>query len=302
MQTSSNGIDFLEIHEAVVLRAYRCPAGIWTIGAGLTAASGVVTPKAGMQITVAEARRLLILALRRNYEPSVARVMPGAAPHEFDAGVSFHFNTGAIGRASWVRCWIERDWNATKAALGLWNKGGGRVLPGLVRRRGEEFELLRHARYGHAVRVRIELPLGNANARIAPPLTAADLPRMVRDFATLGYKLGQPIALNADEVRRFQRDHGLTVDAIIGRATAATLQRRIDARRKLAETAVGGAALGGAEATALPEVVGLPDWAGWVALAVLGVIALRQAWNYRDALAAKLQRIAPSIAEKLRSI
>lgn len=47
MQTTSEdkGIPFLEAHEGVALTAYRCPAGKWTIGAGLTAASGVVEPR-----------------------------------------------------------------------------------------------------------------------------------------------------------------------------------------------------------------------------------------------------------------
>ena len=103
MQTSAEGVAFIERHEGVVLTAYRDPVGIWTIGSGLTAASGVVKPKAGMKISKAEAARLLSKALATNYEPAVARTMPGARQHEFDGGVSFHFNTGAIGRASWVR-------------------------------------------------------------------------------------------------------------------------------------------------------------------------------------------------------
>lgn len=172
-QTSSKGVAFLERHEGVVLKAYRCPAGVWTIGPGLTAGSGVVRPKAGMTITRAEATHLLQLALRQNYEPGVKRVMPGARQHEFDAGVSFHFNTGAIGRASWVRRWIERDWNATRAAMRAWNKGGGKVLPGLTRRREEEFRLLEHGDYGQGVR----MPGGHARslrdaASLSPNRTA----------------------------------------------------------------------------------------------------------------------------------
>lgn len=44
-QTSPEGLAFLERHEGVVLRAYRDVVGVWTIGAGLTAASGVVKPQ-----------------------------------------------------------------------------------------------------------------------------------------------------------------------------------------------------------------------------------------------------------------
>ena len=63
MDISEPGIAMLEAEEGVVLRAYRCPAGVWTIGAGLTAASGVVVPQAGMVITPAEASALLARAL-----------------------------------------------------------------------------------------------------------------------------------------------------------------------------------------------------------------------------------------------
>ena len=105
MQTTSEdkGIPFLKAHEGGVLTAYRCPAGKWTIGAGLTAATGVITPRAGMTITRAEASRLLKLALARNYEPAVRQALGSVSQHAFDGAVSFHFNTGAIGRASWVR-------------------------------------------------------------------------------------------------------------------------------------------------------------------------------------------------------
>ncbi|MCA3470636.1 MAG: lysozyme, partial [Rhodobacter sp.] len=144
MRISEAGIAMLEAEEGVVLRAYRCPAGVWTIGAGLTAASGVVTPHAGMVITAHDASDLLNKALARNYEPAVARAMAKGQPvqHEFDAGVMFHFNTGAIGRASWVKAWIADNAAAARKGLAAWNKGGGKVLPGLVKRRKREADLL----------------------------------------------------------------------------------------------------------------------------------------------------------------
>ena len=150
--TSEMGIAKLERDEGVVLRAYRCPAGVWTIGAGLTRASGVVDPKPGMVITREEARRLLRLARAANYEPTVRDVMVsplGAANQwEFDGALSFHFNTGALKRASWVEAWRRRDWSQVMHRLARWNKGGGQVLPGLVRRRAEEYELMHFGRYG----------------------------------------------------------------------------------------------------------------------------------------------------------
>lgn len=105
MQTSERGVAFIERHEAVVLRAYRDPVGVWTIGAGLTAASGVVDPGPGMVITAEEASRLLTEALRRRYEPAVARAK-GAKGERADAVGwirDLDVRDGAIwGRVEWT--------------------------------------------------------------------------------------------------------------------------------------------------------------------------------------------------------
>ncbi|MCA3451182.1 MAG: peptidoglycan-binding protein [Rhodobacter sp.] len=303
MRVSEQGIAMLEAEEGVVLRAYRCPAGVWTIGAGLTAASGVVTPRAGMVITPAEASALLARALERNYEPAVDRAMWPGRPvqHEFDAGVMFHFNTGAIGRASWVRAWIRDNADAARRGLMAWNKGGGKVLPGLVKRREREADLLLKGVYtpGKARRAAVT---ANGPARIALPLSAAEFSAARAALAGLGYAVGaDPIRITAQAVRSFQRDHDLTVDGILGRATLSTLQRRIDARRRtaVAAPALGltgaGTATGGTDALAgVPlsgaVLLGLAVlWAGWLA------------FQYRDAIAATVQRKLPRLARILRS-
>ena len=303
MQTSAEGLAFLERHEGVVLKAYRCPAGIWTIGAGLTAASGVIRPKAGMTITAAEASRLLAEALRRNYEPATARAMPGASQHEFDAGVSFHFNTGAIARASWVRRWLNRDWPGTRIALLLWNKGGGKVLPGLTRRREEEFALLKDGNYGYHRAPRPASFPNDIYARIAPPVTVFQEPFIREGLASLGYPVGDSrYEVAVEAVRRFQRDHGLTADGIIGRATASTLQRVLDARAK-AKAPAAVAALGAAEAVpsdGLEALAGIP-FAGEVAIVLAALRAAWLAFGYRDTLAPALEPHLPRLAAFLRS-
>lgn len=300
MQTSTQGRAELARHEGVVLRAYRCPAGIWTIYTGLTAASGVIKPVAGMVITRAEGERLLALALTRNYEPAVLKAMPGAQQHEFDAGVSFHFNTGRIGTASWVRKWINRDWTGTKIALASWNKGGGKVLPGLTRRRAEEFALLKDGRYGP----QIEAPApATTLARYVAPITAQEMPAISDALRKLGYSVPAlaGVGIEAQTVRKFQVDHGLTEDGIIGRATATTLQRVLDARAKTAAPA-GVAAAGGAEIAApdLDVLAGIP-WLGEIALGLAALRGLYLAWTYRDAVAPALDRHLPRVAALLRS-
>ncbi|MGP9788930.1 glycoside hydrolase family protein [Roseinatronobacter sp. NSM] len=301
MQTSAQGVAFKKRHEGDVLKAYRCPAGVWTVGVGLTAASGVVKPHAGMKITAAESTRLLQLALRRNYEPAVRAAMPRAKQHEFDAGVSFHFNTGAIARASWVKRWVERNWDATRTALLAWNKGGGRVLPGLTRRREEEYRLLRHGDYGQGVRAQ-----GGRDglARVVVDLSQEEIAAAQAAFVKLGYKVGDDArGFDLFAIRAFQKDHDLTVDGIVGRATLSTLQRVMDSRTKAATPAAVTAA-GGADTTvqASAELDPALSWIGPALLAAGALWGLWLAWQYRDAIAAAIAPRFPRLARKLWSI
>lgn len=304
MRMSAEGLAFLEAHEGVVLKAYRDPVGIWTIGAGLTSASGVVKVAPGMIITSAEATRLLDQALSRNYEPSVKKAMPRAKQHEFDAGVSFHWNTGAIGKASWVKRWQA---NAAKelirAGLMAWNKGGGRVLPGLTRRRKEEAAMLLEGVYTGVRAAQARL----GNARWALSLSPEEIARVREGFRKLGYDPGP----DADGVRtaaviKFQADHDLKADNIIGRATLATLERALAARSKGKAAATTAAASGGATAlpeTAVQDIPGLAEmpWLTWVILGLAALYGLKLAWSYRDQVAAAVQSHLPRVAAFLRS-
>lgn len=301
MRTSEPGIAFIERHEGVVLKAYRCPAGRWTIGAGLTSASGVVRVEPGMRITAKEASRMLALALAKNYEPRVAGAMPGAEQHEFDAGVSFDFNTGAINRASWVKYWIARNWSEVERRLKMWRKGGGKVLPGLERRRQEEYDLMRWRDYGDHHRP--SRPAGMA--RLVLDLSGQELDAARAAFRKLGYDPGaDPSGILETAVRAFQREHDLTVDGIVGRATLSTLQRRMDAPKKVATTtaatAAGGGGLAAADGAEVPAAVLVPPHLLWFVLAAGALWLLCQLWSYRDVIAVKLQSRSPKLAAWLR--
>jgi GH24 family phage-related lysozyme (muramidase) len=70
----------------------------------------------------------------------------GNAPttqNQFDALVSFHYNTGAIGRATLTKKHIAGEFAEAAAEFARWNMAAGKVMRGLVRRREAEAELYR---------------------------------------------------------------------------------------------------------------------------------------------------------------
>lgn len=118
--------------------AYLCPAGVWTIGWGCT--EGV---KPGMIWTRAEAEAALLRELARFERAVVSLVKVPINQHQFDGLVSFAYNcgSGALAKSTILRRLNAGDVAGAAAAFGMWTKGGGRVLPGLVRRRQREAAL-----------------------------------------------------------------------------------------------------------------------------------------------------------------
>lgn len=122
MKTSPRGIEDLMLSEGVKLKAYKDSVGVWTIGVGHAATSGrAPIPRPGMTIDMAEAKRILTSDLVY-YETDVNAMLPNVPQHVFDGAVSFHFNTGAIRRASWVRTYKKGDMEAARKAFLMWNK------------------------------------------------------------------------------------------------------------------------------------------------------------------------------------
>jgi len=308
---SRQGRAFLYAHEGVVLRAYRDAVGVLTIGAGLTSASGVITVKPGMTITAAENDRLVDLALSRNYVPRVVQALGAdAAQRAIDGGTSFDYNTGAILKASWVEAFLAGNSAETKKRLALWNKGGGKVLPGLTRRRAEEADVILYGKYPSAVKA--DAVPDSRFAAFVIAVTPADVEAIRDGFASIGYDPGAETGnvLRAS-VEAFQNAYDLTVDGRIGRATLSTLQRELDARAKAktgaATTGVATPAAAGA-GEAAPSVVDpstVPEGAAlWLAGGVLAIgvlYCLWLAWRYRDIVAVRLASRFPKLASLLRS-
>lgn len=149
MRTSDRGLLALIRHEGVVPAPYTDVKGVWTFGIGHTAAAGAPDPAklprgmpADLDAGIAQAFRVFRADLGR-YEAEVARaVTVDLAPHEFDALVSFHYNTGAIARAALTRHLNAGDRAATAEAFLNW------LRPASLRARREaERDLFRHGRY-----------------------------------------------------------------------------------------------------------------------------------------------------------
>lgn len=136
MTISSKGVSLIKQFEGCRLTAYKCPAGVWTIGYGHTA--GV---KQGDVITQQTADDYLRNDLVK-YENTVLKYdsIYHFNQNQFDALVSFTFNCG-VGNLKNLTQSGKRTIAQISAKLPLYNKAGGVVLLGLQRRRAAEREL-----------------------------------------------------------------------------------------------------------------------------------------------------------------
>jgi lysozyme len=134
------GLDLIKQFEGLRLKAYKCPADVWTIGYGSTGSH----VREGLVITEAQAEELLRSDLRR-FEDFVAANCAPATDNQFSALVSFAFNVGegALKDSTLRRMHLEGDYAGAAEQFKRWSKAGGRELPGLVRRRAAEAQLYR---------------------------------------------------------------------------------------------------------------------------------------------------------------
>lgn len=140
--------------ETVNIDPYLDPVGIWTIGWGhaIWVNGGFLRGRENRGaakalypggITVAQAEQLLrgdLLDVCRDVESLVEVPL---TDNQFAALISFTFNlgTGNLSRSTLLRRLNEGDYEGAAVEFHKWNKAGGRVLQGLVRRRAAESEL-----------------------------------------------------------------------------------------------------------------------------------------------------------------
>ena len=138
MNISKKGIDLIKRFEGCRLKAYRCPAGVWTIGYGHTG-----NIKSTDVITQEKAEEILKRDIKV-HEDNVKRLVKVAlTQNQFDALVSFEFNVGygMFANSTLLRLLNSGNYTASANQFSRWVYAGDKVLEGLVKRRNAEKEL-----------------------------------------------------------------------------------------------------------------------------------------------------------------
>ncbi len=143
MRVNNAGLELIKAFEGFRATAYRCPAGVWTIGYGHTSSAGEPAVTSGMKVTRAEAAQILARDVAA-FAEGVERLLTATlSANQFSALVSFAYNVG-LGNfrgSSVLKSVNSGDFAAVPRRLALWNRAGGRLLAGLVRRRAAESAL-----------------------------------------------------------------------------------------------------------------------------------------------------------------
>jgi lysozyme len=149
MKTSAKGRAFIESFEGLYLHTYDDGTGTLTIGYGHTTAAGPPIVHTYQTITKQEADEILSNDLAKVERQVESLVKVPLNQNQFDALVSFHFNTGALAHSSSLVALNKGDYITAANDLLLYNKGRVHgelvVMAGLVRRReGEKAMFLSH--------------------------------------------------------------------------------------------------------------------------------------------------------------
>lgn len=247
MKVSRQGIIEIAAHEGIVDMPYRDSQGIWTVGIGHTAGAGAPNPAKlpkGKRIPMDDVFEIFARDLAKFERRVNKAVKVPVAQHEFDALVSFDFNTGGIDRATLVKHLNAGDRDDAATAFMNWSKP-----PEIIDRRAKEMELFRSGSYSSAGKVSV-FP-ADASGRVlwrrgksvnaeklldegifdAPDAPLFDPPVLLRTGST-GDAVGlvQEIvgvetdglfgSVTEDAVKDYQRANDLVPDGIVGPLTA----------------------------------------------------------------------------------
>lgn len=253
---SANGVKFTAGFEGFASRAYRCPAGVITIGYGFTMGSRVFAEwwrakygralQMGDTMSREDADVVLAKLLNEEYGAAVDTRIGALPQHQKDGATSTSFNCG-IGALAWKWAQALKRGAVSESADLLRNTAvtaAGKRLAGLVRRREAEATLISTGNYGAIIITDI--------TKSAPP-SQSTLPQDVRWYQDALKQLGYPVVVSGDpktsaaQVVLFQQANGLLDDGKVGPATRAALIRALDAKKANKRSVGSGTVAGGAD-------------------------------------------------------
>ncbi|MEY5099149.1 MAG: hypothetical protein RJA36_1868 [Pseudomonadota bacterium] len=276
MKLSDAGLSLIKRHEGLRLKAYPDPGTggePWTIGYGHT--QGV---QPGQEITEAQAEDYLREDVYWAEDAVRDHVKVALEQHEFDALVSLAFNigAGAFARSTLLRKLNDGDKAGAAAEFARWNQAGGKVLPGLVKRRADEAALFAGTDQNQIKKPLewpFERPEPEKRTMPLPAIVAAVLPSIIEAIPRLGKLFGSGSEVAERNVKAAELAVEIVKDAAgavnaqdaaekvkADPVIAATAARAIEARWLELDEAGGGGIAGARKADA--EVVAMdgPWW------------------------------------------
>lgn len=212
MKISAKGLDLIKSFEGCHLEAYKCPAGVWTIGYGHT--KGVYQ---GMKITQSQAESFLREDCNR-FENNVNSFASkyNWTQNEFDALVSFAFNIGSINKLTGTPSGTRTKQEISDMIRAYNKDATGKVLAGLVRRRQAEYDL-----FNTGVKTM-------TNSVLKKGMKGEAVVELQNGLIARGYSLGKVDgdfgAKTETAVKAFQKDCGLDFDGVVGKDTRRAME------------------------------------------------------------------------------
>lgn len=112
-------------HEAIVQEAYLDSVGVWTWSVGVTNATGHdVSRYKDKPQTIERCLEVFLWAVNKKYVPAVRKTFEGRdlTEAQFASALSFHYNTGAIAKALWVKQWLAGQVDIARQSFMGWSK------------------------------------------------------------------------------------------------------------------------------------------------------------------------------------
>ena len=135
-----SGIDLIKKYEGFRAQAYKCPAGVWTVGYGSTTYADGTPVKKGDTISEETAEALLTDYLIKNVRPKLEPLSLNVTQTAALESLIYNIGWGAFSKSKCYKALKEKDW-PTFIKEYDWFSGGGKFLLGLAKRRTEELAI-----------------------------------------------------------------------------------------------------------------------------------------------------------------